>query len=113
MSETPVLFNITAASLMMIESHQNIAKYRLTLTAFGIMDVVPGSPFHELVANFGEKRAQMPKRMLVEVCGCVKQCVLHVGPDAEGDKIDPMTTQTSRSAKGNHGRLKAIPTLEI
>lgn len=78
MMETPVLFNNTTAWLMLIESHKNIAKYRVAVGGSGIMDVVPARQFHVLVANFSEKSDHLLKNMLVSVGGGVPKCVVHI-----------------------------------
>lgn len=84
-SDTLILYNETAAGLMLLESHPNITKSRFAVTESGTMDLVPGSPLDVLVASFSEKSAHIPKNMLIAVGGGAPQCVVHMGSDAEGD----------------------------
>lgn len=64
------------------------------------MDVIQGGPFHVLVAYFAEELAHLPKQMPLAVGRGAPQCVVHMRHEAEGDKIDPMHTKTSRPAVG-------------
>lgn len=65
------------------------------------MYVVVGWRFQVLVTNFAEKRAHLQKDRLVTVGFGAPQFVVHMGPDAEGNQIYPMPTQTTRSGIGN------------
>lgn len=67
MLETPVLVNTTEAGLVLIEYHPNTAKFRVAVTASSIINVIPGRPFHVLVANFAENPTNFLHHMLVAV----------------------------------------------
>lgn len=98
MSETRVLVNTKADGIILIEYHPKTTKSRVALTASGIINVVPGCPFHVLV-NFAEKPTHLPKYMRVAVGDGAPQWVVNMDYDAGGDKIDPITARNKQTTK--------------
>lgn len=68
----------TSVGLILIDSHPNITKTRVKVSLYGIIEVVPGPPFYLLVANFAERRAHLPKHMLVAIGTGAPQYVVHL-----------------------------------
>lgn len=60
-----------------------MAKTRVAVIEYYIMDVIPAQTFHVLVANFLEITTQLPKQMLIAVDGGAQKCVVHMGSEKE------------------------------
>lgn len=91
MSDSTFLLNTIESGLMLIESHMNISKSRVAVTASVTIDVVPGRPFQVFVANFSDSSAHLPKHILFAFVSGAPQFVLNMGSDTKGDKIDSVT----------------------
>lgn len=81
MSETAIIVNKTAPGLMIIYSHENTDKNRITVTGSVIMKVVSGRPFIVLIANLEDKQTHFQKNILFSIVGAEAHCAVAIGTD--------------------------------
>ena len=86
MSEAPVTVTTNAGGLMMLSPHPNLFKSRTALTAQGIMEVVPHTPFKVLVANLSNKPVDIPKHTIIAVGSDLPEKIVELTPSRTIDK---------------------------
>lgn len=69
------------AELLTTETHHIVFEHRYSMTAQGLIDILPGMPFYLFVANLTANRVNVPKFMIVALAFNAFSCIIQAHND--------------------------------